>query len=112
MVNGINIYGIIVTVALVILGYVTSFIKTRSDLTAKAQGLINAAEENYKSATHAGEQKFDAVVTWLSEMVPAPLRFFITKQMISEIVQKVFDKMQEYANKQLNKVVDQIVNED
>ena len=94
MINGINVYSIIVTVVLAILGYFISYVKTRSDLINKAGELINTAEENHKSTTHAGEQKFSAVVTWLSSMVPAPLKIFITDQMISEIVQKPFDKMQ------------------
>lgn len=110
--EGINIYSILITVGLCLLGYVTSYIRTKSKLIQKAGDLINTAEENYKSVTHSGEQKFNAVVTWLYDMTPAPLKIFITKQMISEIVQKVFDNLQEFANKQLDKVVDNIVNKE
>lgn len=110
MINGINIYSIVVTVLFVVLGYITSYIRTKSQLIQKTEELINTAEENYKSATQAGQEKFNAVVTWLYDMTPAPLKIFITKQMISQIVQTAFDKMQDFANKQLDKVVDKIVN--
>ncbi len=109
--EGINIYSILITVGLCLLGYITSYIRTKSKLIQKAGDLINTAEENYKSVTHSGEEKFNAVVTWLYDMTPAPLKIFITKQIISEIVQKAFDKMQEFANKQLDKVVDKIVDQ-
>lgn len=112
MVNGINIYSILVTIGLCLLGYVTSYIRTKSKLIQKAEDYINVAEENYKSVTTAGEQKFSFVVDTLYNWCPAPFKMFITKQMISEIVQKVFDKMQEYANKQLDKIVDKIVTVD
>ena len=45
----------------------------------------------------------------LYNYTPAPLKIFITKDMISHIVQTAFDKMQEFANKQLDKIVDNIV---
>jgi len=41
-------------------------------------------------------------------LVPAPMKMFITRQMISEITQKVFDQAAEYATKQLDKIVDKI----
>ena len=109
--EGINIYSILITVGLCLLGYVTSYIRTKSKLIQKAGDLINTAEENYKSVTHSGEQKFNAVVTWLYDMTPAPLKIFITRQMISDIVQTAFNKMAEFADKQLDKVVDKIVDQ-
>lgn len=109
--NTWNIYSIIVTVAFVLLGYICSYIRTRSDLIKKASEMINVAEDNYKSVTKAGEVKFNAVVEMLDSLVPAPLKPFITKQMISSIVQTAFDKMQEFANKQLDKIVDKIVDD-
>ena len=109
MINGINIYSILATIGLCVLGYITSYIRTKAALITKAEEFINVAEDNYKSATTAGAQKFSFVVDTLYNYCPAPLRIFITKQMLSDLTQKVFDKMQEYANKQLDKVVDKIV---
>ena len=108
--NTINWYSIVVTVLMVIFGFITSYIKTKSELINKAGDFINKAEEEYKDTAKAGAYKFEAVVEWLYGLVPTTMKFFITRQMISEIVQRVFDKMAEYATKQLDKVVDDIIN--
>ena len=110
--SGVNIYTILITIAFCLLGYVASYIKTKSSLLQKAEDYINKAEDEYKDATKAGGEKFEAVVSWLTEMVPAPLKIFITREMISKMVQTAFDGMAKFANQQLDKVVDHIVNKD
>lgn len=107
--NGINWYSILVTIGLCVLGYITSYIRTKTNLINKAGELINTAEDNYKSTTKQGEAKFTTVCNWLMDMIPAPLKIFITRDMVEKIVQTAFDKMAEFANKQLDKVVDKIV---
>lgn len=109
MINGYSIYSIIVTALVCILGFFVSYIRTKTSLVQKAGDFINKAEEDYKSVTKAGAQKFDWVVISLYSLVPAPMKLFITQQMISEIVQKVFDQAEAYATKQLDKVVDKII---
>jgi len=52
--NGINIYSIVVTVLMVIFGFVSSYIKTKSNLINKAGDFINKAEEDYKEVSKAG----------------------------------------------------------
>ena len=104
-----NIYSIIITLLTIIFGFLCSYIKTKTMLVNKAGEFINKAEEDYKNVSKAGQYKFDAVVDWLYNLVPLNMKFFITRQMISEIVQRVFDKMAEYATKQLDKIVDDIV---
>lgn len=106
--SGINIYSIVMTVLMVIFGFLCSYIKTKTNLINKAGDFINKAEEDYKDTAKAGAYKFEAVVEWLFGLVPAPMKIFITRQMISEITQTAFDKMAEYATKQLDKVVDNI----
>lgn len=106
--NTINIYSIAVTVLMVLLGFVASYIKTKSNLISKAGDFINQAEEDYKSVAKAGNEKFNWVVETLYGYVPVPMRFVITKQFVSNAVQAVFDKMAEYATKQLDKIVDKI----
>lgn len=106
--NGINIYSILMTVFMVVLGFLCSYIKTKTNLISKAGDFINKAEEDYKDVSKAGMQKHEAVVEWLFSLVPAPMKIFITRQMIAEITQTAFDRMAEYATKQLDKVVDNI----
>ena len=110
--EGINWYSIIVTVVLAILGYIVTYIRKRTEIINKASEFINTAEEEYNSSTKQGETKFKAVVSWLSDMVPAPLRPFITHEMIAKIVQQVFDQMAKFADKQLDRIVDKIVDKD
>lgn len=107
--NGINIYSIVVTVLMVIFGFVSSYIKTKSNLINKAGDFINKAEEDYKEVSKAGQYKFEWVVESLYGFVPAPMKMFITRQMISEITQKVFDQAAEYATMQLDRVVENFV---
>ena len=49
--NGINIYSILITIGFVLLGYLVSYVKTKSKLINKAEEFINVAEDNYKSVT-------------------------------------------------------------
>ena len=106
--NGINIYSILITVALCLVGFLSQYLKTKYELIHKVGDFINKAEDDYKSVSKAGNEKFKWVVTSLYGLVPAPMKFFITEQMIAEIVQKAFDKMAEFATKQLDKVVDNV----
>ena len=108
MINGINIYSIVMTALMVIFGFLCSYIKTKTNLISKAGDFINKAEEDYKDVSKAGMQKHETVVEWLYSLVPAPMKIFITRQMIAEITQTAFDRMAEYATKQLDKVVDKI----
>lgn len=107
--NGINIYSILITVFMVVFGFLCSYIKTKTNLISKAGDFINKAEEDYKDVSKAGAQKFEYVLNALYDnVVPAPLKMFISRQMVSEIIQKVFDQAESYATKQLDKVVDKI----
>lgn len=107
--NTINWYSIVVTVLMVIFGFITSYIKTKSNLINKAGDFINKAEEDYKDVTKAGMYKHEAVVEWLYSMIPMPIKMFITRSMVSEITQRVFDSMEAYATQQLDKIVDNII---
>ena len=106
--NGINIYSIVMTVLMVVFGFLCSYIRTKTSLINKAGDFINKAEEDYKDVSKAGMMKHEAVVEWLYSLVPAPMKIFITRQMIAEITQTAFDQMADFATKQLDKVVDKI----
>lgn len=107
--SGINIYSIVMTALMVIFGFLCSYIKTKTNLVNKAGDFINKAEEDYKDVSKAGAEKFNWVVTTLHNLLPAPMKLFISEQVISEIVQHVFDSMQDYAIKQLDNIVDKII---
>lgn len=106
--NGVNIYSIVMTALMVIFGFLCSYIKTKTNLISKASDFINKAEEDYKDVSKAGSEKFNFVVAALHNALPAPMKLFFTEQVISLIVQHVFNSMQDYATKQLDKIVDKI----
>lgn len=103
-----NWYSIIVTILMVIGGFLAEYFKTKQKLWNKVNEYIDQAEEAYKDVTKAGREKYNAVTDALFKLVPVPLRVIITKEMIGNIVQKAFDAIASYASKQLDKVVDKI----
>lgn len=102
-------YKIISTILWVLFGFLVTYFKQKAKLVENAKYAVNAAEKEYESYTKAGFQKFEYAVDMLTNLVPAPLKPFITREFIGDVVQKAFDGMQAYANKQLDKVVDKIV---
>ena len=109
MINGYNVYSIVMTVLMVIFGFLCSYIRTKTNLINKAGDFINKAEEDYKDVSKAGTEKFNFVVSSLYNILPAPMKLFFTEQAISIIVQHVFDSMQDYATKQLDNIVNKFV---
>jgi hypothetical protein len=97
-------YEIIVTVLLVVFGFLSAYFKTKSEVKIATSKLINIAERKYSSGT----TKFAYVVDSLYKLVPAPLKFILTKEIISTIVQSTFNQMEAYAVKQMDKVVDKV----
>lgn len=82
--------------------------KTLGDLLANAIIYINEAEEVYKSATHAGGEKFEYVCEKLYMLLPEPMRYVITQDMIENVVQNTFEQLEAYATKQLDNVVSRV----
>lgn len=110
MINGHNVYSIVMTVLVIVFGYLVSYVRAKVELVNKAGEFINKAEEEYKDTTKAGQAKFEYVLNALYDnVVPVPLKMFISKQMVSEIIQKVFDQAEAYATKQLDKIVNKII---
>lgn len=101
-----DLYQIITTILTLVLGGLGLYFKYNKKLNTNVTDFINEAEETYKSWTKAGGLKFTTVVDKLHMLIPAPLRAIFTEKMIGELVQRVFNAMEEYAKKQLDKIVD------
>lgn len=97
-------YGLLVLVGAVALWY-----KSNAKLNTKVAGLISAAEQEYADTTKAGLQKFEWVVSQLYNLIPAPVRPFIPRELIASVVQSTFDAIQGYAIQQLNRLADKII---
>lgn len=108
MINGINVYGILVTIGLVLLGFLCQYIKTKSNVLQKIAGFIAKAEEAYKSVTGKGGEKHELVISWCEALIPAPLKPFITREFISNAIDKIFEEVTEYSEIQLDKITDKI----
>lgn len=103
-----NWVNILLTVLLIVAGYVIEYFKTKSRVIEAAKGIIDRAEEQYASVAKSGGQKRQFAIDYLYELVPAVLKPFITKEMIGNIVQAAFDYMKSFADKQLDKITDKI----
>lgn len=103
-----NILEILKVVGFVVLGGFALYFKSKSALAEKVTSLIAQAENKYKEATKAGGQKFEWVIDHLYVYVPVWLRPLITREVISQIVQYIFDGVQAYAKLQLDKLVGEV----
>lgn len=101
-----TVYNVIITVLLVVLGFLSTYLKTRDNLKKQTGDLINTAESMYNSGD--GDMKFTFVVETLYSFVPSPLNLILNKHIIEELVQTTFDEMQNFAIKQLDKVTDKV----
>lgn len=90
----------------VIFAFLASYYRSSEklqNLTAKA---INDAESAFAGTAKKGEQKFEYALTMLYDKVPVALRPLITKKTLADMLQKAFEELSGFAEKQLDKAVD------
>lgn len=119
----INWLNIITTIATVLLGGLSWYLKvsvsgakvkqaveaTIKEITTKANDYIVEAEQVYVDSTKAGGQKFEYVVNALMDLIPDQIEGIITREFVSNIVQKAFDSIEKYAQTQLDEVLNKKV---
>lgn len=103
-----DIYQIFMLIAMLLLGGLSLYLRTKAQLTDHVTGLIGEAEAAYRDTTKAGGAKFAWVVDRLFELVPIPLRLIFTRELIGRIVQSTFDTIEYYARLQIDKAVNKI----
>ena len=86
------------------------YLSKKNKLVAVAQNAIAYAEEKYNDATQAGGKKFECAIDFVYKTIPEPIRFIFPREMIAEIVQNTFDRIEEYALLQLKKADKKINN--
>lgn len=86
----------ILTIVVTIIGYY-QHIKKR--LEQEALNAINKAEETDK----IGAEKMQDAIKMVYDMIPAVARPFVSEKLIEAVIQSVFDKVEDYARKQLEK---------
>lgn len=118
-INWIEVVGYVV---MLLIGGAATYIKTNPKLlkevtdaekwieTIKADAVvyIDRAEREF-SGTGRGEAKFVWVVNALYNLIPVKIRPFIAKKTVEDIVQSVFDMVDDYARQQLDRIVDEVL---
>lgn len=95
----------------IVLGGLALWFKTNSKLNNAVNGLIAKAEEEFTGFKH-GNEKFQAVVNWLYELIPTFLKPFFPKKFVEALIQNAFEQSAAYAEQQLDKIVDKVVKPD
>lgn len=92
----LTIAGGLIALAATLLSYYYSI---KDSIRNAAEGAINSAENLDK----IGEEKMAIAVEQVYELIPSVAKPFFPKSTIQSIIQIVFDQMEEYAQKQMNK---------
>lgn len=82
----------------VVARFITAYLKAKGVVTEEAAHQIAVAEEAFATVEHAGKQKMELCIDALYGLIPAQVRIFFTREMIGQIVQKVFDEVEKYKN--------------
>lgn len=86
-------------VVTVFFGLLSYYIHIRRKLEKDALDAINDAEQTDK----IGAEKMKQAVETVYSALPVTVKPFISKSLIEMVIQNVFDKVEEYAKKQLEK---------
>ena len=92
----LNIALIVLTILSTLIGY---YFKIKERVLKEINGLINEVEDGES----IGAEKMQSVVDNLYKLVPTPYRGILNKDVLEKMVQMAFDKIEEYAKKQVNK---------
>lgn len=92
----LNIVLAILGVVITLVGY---YFKIKETLIKNANDKINEAE---KDAVN-GKEKMEYVVNELYALVPLPYKPLFSKEFIEKLVQEIFNKIESYAEKQVEK---------
>ena len=80
------------------------YIKFKEEIRKKAGEYIDTAEGMYE----CGEEKMKTVIKNLSAIIPKVFKPFFTKPKLEQTIQTIFDYMESYAKKQIEKKTDNI----
>lgn len=92
------IWAVVCFVLSVVAQFLAAYLKAKGVVTEEAAHQIAVAEEAFSTVEHAGKQKMELCIDALYALIPAQVRIFFTREMIGQIVQKVFDEVEKYKN--------------
>lgn len=95
----------------VVLGGLAFYYNKNAKLQKSVTELINTAESMYTDTTKAGGKRFEWVVDSLYNLLPAALRTIVPRSWIESLVQKVFDEMKDFAQKNLDAAMNKVLSD-
>lgn len=98
--NPYDVLGILAVVLWVIFLVVSLYYRAKGNAVGMIAELIALAEQE---AGKTGPEKMGLVVNWLYDMIPAAFRGILTKPVLQEIAQRVFNWTRRYALEYLAK---------
>ncbi|MCH5164167.1 MAG: hypothetical protein J1F36_04045 [Clostridiales bacterium] len=94
-----QIISIILGVIAVIISFIGYYFYIRSKIMSAATGAVNNSELEDK----VGEEKLELAVEEICALIPSFMKPLFPCSFIREVVQAAFDKIEEYAKKQIDK---------
>lgn len=94
-----EILSIVMTILTILSSIVGYYFNVKQKLLDAVNGKIDEIEGNLDE----GKDKMNYVVSELYALVPMPYRGIFNKNFIQKLVQKAFDEIENYAEKQVNK---------
>lgn len=91
-----NTYQIINIILIVAIGAIVSYFKTYVHINNDVSLLIVQAEKAYKDCIKAGKFKMQWCINKLYGYIPIWLKPIITEEILEDIIQNVFDNIQDY----------------
>ena len=101
------ILGVVQIIIYILLGGLAKWFQTNNKLNEAVNGLIVKAEEEF-TGFKQGNERFQAVVGWLYDLIPTVLKPFFPQKFIEALVQNAFDQIASFAKKQLDKAADEV----
>ncbi len=89
--------------------FITAYLKAKGVVTEEAAHQIAVAEEAFATMEKAGEKKMQYCIDALYDLIPAPVKLFLTREMIGEIVQRVFDNVEKYKDAWIDKAASELI---
>lgn len=94
-----EILSIIMTILTILSSILGHYFTIKDKLQSAINGKIDEAEFNLSD----GKEKMEYVVSELYKLVPLPYKKIFNRNFIEKLVQEAFDKIEDYAKKQINK---------
>lgn len=89
--------------------FITAYLKAKGEVTEEAAHQIAVAEEAFSTVEKAGKQKMELCIDVLYGMIPGQVKIFFTREMIGEIVQRVFDNVEKYKDAWIDKAASELI---